>query len=184
METRSERRGPRGRGGPPAPALCIGESLVDLICERPVSSFDEADAFVPHLRRCGRRCVGTVAAAAARCRGRRPALLAAAPRRGNSGCVRSLDRAAVPEFLIYGDGSRAAMVALAPLVEDAVAAASGIVVVGSNTMVGENERTVTLRAPELALARGSKDEGAASDAPRRAKYVATRTASPASIGRC
>ena len=31
------------------PALCIGESLVDLICERPVASFEEADAFVQHL---------------------------------------------------------------------------------------------------------------------------------------
>lgn len=29
--------------------LCLGETLVDLICERPVRSLAEADAFVPHL---------------------------------------------------------------------------------------------------------------------------------------
>jgi sugar/nucleoside kinase (ribokinase family) len=36
-------------GDTSGPALCIGESLVDLICERPVGSFEEADAFGPHL---------------------------------------------------------------------------------------------------------------------------------------
>src|SRR4051794_41852209 len=28
--------------------LCLGEALVDLVCERPVGSLAEADAFVPH----------------------------------------------------------------------------------------------------------------------------------------
>src|SRR4051812_32817296 len=28
--------------------LCLGEARVDLVCERPVSSLIEADAFVPH----------------------------------------------------------------------------------------------------------------------------------------
>ena len=27
--------------------LCFGDALVDLICRRPVSSFEDADAFVP-----------------------------------------------------------------------------------------------------------------------------------------
>jgi hypothetical protein len=40
MNTGSEKGGPRESNGPSAPALCIGESLVDLICEGPVSSFD------------------------------------------------------------------------------------------------------------------------------------------------
>jgi hypothetical protein len=28
--------------------LCLGETLVDLFCERPVADFAQADAFVPH----------------------------------------------------------------------------------------------------------------------------------------
>ena len=46
------------------------------------------------------------------------------------------------------------MTALEPVLEEAVAAASGIVI-GSNAMVGELERRVTLRARELALSRGT-----------------------------
>ncbi len=29
--------------------LCLGETLVDFICERPVSDLTEADVFVPHF---------------------------------------------------------------------------------------------------------------------------------------
>jgi fructokinase len=65
-----------------------------------------------------------------------------------------LDRDAVPEFLIYGDGIRAAMTALEPVLEEAVGASSAVVI-GSNTMVGELERRVTSRARELALSRGT-----------------------------
>jgi sugar/nucleoside kinase (ribokinase family) len=31
------------------PTLCLGEALVDLMCERPVSGLAQADAFVPHF---------------------------------------------------------------------------------------------------------------------------------------
>jgi len=39
--------------GPPpgAPTICLGEVLVDFICERPIDNLTEADAFVPHLGR-------------------------------------------------------------------------------------------------------------------------------------
>src|SRR3954451_7798342 len=30
------------------PVLCLGEALVDLVCEKPVASLAEADSFVPH----------------------------------------------------------------------------------------------------------------------------------------
>lgn len=40
--------GPQPDRDPPAPALCLGESLVGLICERPVGSFADGGAFVPH----------------------------------------------------------------------------------------------------------------------------------------
>jgi fructokinase len=53
-----------------------------------------------------------------------------------------LDRDAVPEFLVSGDGIRAAMLALEPVVLD------------SNTMVGEAERRVSLDVRERVLAAG------------------------------
>jgi sugar/nucleoside kinase (ribokinase family) len=161
--------------GSSAPALCVGESLVDLICERPVASFAEADSFVPHLG----GAPTNVAVTAAR-EGAEVALaggvgddawgrwleahLRAAhvdlrfwrllPGEETAVAFAVLDRDAVPEFLIYGDGIRAAMVALEPQLEDAVTSSS-TVVIGSNTMVGEAERRVTLRARELALAGGA-----------------------------
>jgi sugar/nucleoside kinase (ribokinase family) len=153
----------------------VGESLVDLICERPVTSFAEVDAFVPHLGGAPTNVAVTAAREGA------PVALAGgagddawgrwleARLRGEGIDLRFwrllpgeetavafavLDRHAVPEFLIYGDGIRAAMVACEPLLEKAVASSSAIVV-GSNTMVGEAERRVTLRARELAIARGA-----------------------------
>lgn len=50
MSEGPETGGPRESEGPPAPALCLRESLVDPICEPPVASFDEVDAFVPPPR--------------------------------------------------------------------------------------------------------------------------------------
>ena len=164
-----------GGTGWPAPALCVGESLVDLICERPVESFDEADVFVPHLG----GAPTNVAVRAAR-EGAPVALAGGVgedawgrwlerrlrdegvdlgfwrlvPGEETAVAFVALDREARPEFLIYGDGIRGAMVALEPVLDDAVAGSSAVVL-GSNTMVGEAERRVTLRARELALARGS-----------------------------
>jgi fructokinase len=162
-------------GDTSGPALCIGESLVDLICERPVAAFEEADAFGPHLG----GAATNVAVHAAR-EGAPVALAGGAGddpwgrwlhRRlgeervdlrfwrllaGQTTAVAFavLDEDAVPEFLIYGDGIEAAMVALEPALEEAVGAASSLVL-GSNAMVGEAERRVSLRALSLALARGA-----------------------------
>jgi len=162
-------------GSTPRPALCIGESLVDLICERPVESFEEADAFAPHLG----GAATNVAVHAAR-EGARVALAGAAgddpwgrwlQRRLSEERVdlrfwrllaetetavafAVLDRETVPEFLIYGGGIEAAMVALGPVLEEAVAGASSLVL-GSNAMLRDAERRVSLRARTLALARGA-----------------------------
>jgi fructokinase len=161
---------------PKRPALCVGESLVDLICERPVASFDEADAFVPHPG----GAPANVAVVAAR-EGAQVALAGGVgddpwgrwlerrlreegvdlrfwrrqPGVETAIAFAVLDAQAVPEFLIYGDGIRAAMAALEPVLEQAVAASSAVVL-GSNTMVGETERRVSLRARELALAGGAE----------------------------
>lgn len=48
---------PRG-----APTLCLGDAVVDLICERPLGDVSAADAFVPHFG----GAVATVAVTAAR----------------------------------------------------------------------------------------------------------------------
>jgi sugar/nucleoside kinase (ribokinase family) len=65
-----------------------------------------------------------------------------------------IDEQAVPEFLIYGAGLGAVATAFAPQIDAAVAQA-GLVVLGSNTMVGEQERAVTVGLRERALAGGS-----------------------------
>jgi fructokinase len=176
LDERQKTDGPllTGRGSS-APALCVGESLVDLICERPVAGFAEADAFVPHSGGAPTNVAVTAA--------REGAPVALAGGAGDDPWGRwlearlraegvdlqfwrlltgeqtavafaVLDRHAVPEFLIYGDGIRAAMTALEPMLENAVASASAVVI-GSNTMVGGAERRVTLRARDVALARGA-----------------------------
>ncbi|MES1247820.1 MAG: PfkB family carbohydrate kinase, partial [Actinomycetota bacterium] len=62
-----------------------------------------------------------------------------------------IDAHAVPDFLIYGEGIEAAVQALEPRLDDAVAASCGVVL-GSNTCLGEHERTITQHARTLALA--------------------------------
>ena len=47
----------------PVSTLCLGDALVDLICERPVADAAEADAFVPRFG----GAVANVAVVAARC---------------------------------------------------------------------------------------------------------------------
>src|SRR5262249_26154261 len=151
----SETGGARGDAGPPAPALCVGETLVDLICERPVSAFDEADSFRPHPG----GAPTNVAVQAARA-GASVALAGGAgddawgrwlqrrleeegvdlrfwrllPGEETAIAFAVLDRDAVPEFLIYGDGIRAAMTALEAMLEDAVRASSARVL-GSDRRV-------------------------------------------------
>jgi sugar/nucleoside kinase (ribokinase family) len=58
---------------PGAPTLCLGDAIVEFVCERPVPSVSDADAFVPRFG----GVVANVAVAAAR-RGARVALAGAA----------------------------------------------------------------------------------------------------------
>ncbi len=155
----------------PGPVLFLGETLVDLICERPLENWSQADSFVPH---CGgaptnaaivsARCGAQVALAGGvgddhwgrwledRLRAekidlrwwkRLPAVQTAV-------AFDAIDVLGVPEFLIYGQGIEPALEALEPELEAAVSA-SAAVELGSNTLVGEHERAVSLRAHELAL---------------------------------
>ncbi len=156
--------------------LCLGEGLVDLICERPVRRLTEADSFSPH-------CGGALAnvAVAARRAGAEAGLAGAAgddewghwlaaklEREGvelrffeliqgeqTPIAFASFDESREPSFQIYGDAIRAAVESMAPRVEEAIGAASALVH-GSTTLATPGERKVTLRARELALAHGAR----------------------------
>jgi fructokinase len=154
--------------------LCLGEAIIDLICERPVASLDEADGFVPH---CG-GAVANAAVAAARC-GARVSLAGGvgddpwgdwiADRLRTEGVgVRWLARIdgfptplafvlvndeAEPDFIVYGESIEAGILSLEGSLEEAVAAHDALLF-GSNTLIGTRERAVTLAAREAALVAG------------------------------
>jgi len=154
--------------------LCLGEGLVDLICERPVRSVAEADSFKPHFG----GALANVAVAARRA-GAAAGLAGAAgddewgrwlrARLEREGvdlrffellageqtpiAVARFDERGEPSFLIYGDAVAVALQSVGPRLADAVGAATALVF-SSTTLATPNEREVTLRARELALEQG------------------------------
>ena len=152
--------------------LCLGEALVEMICERPVSSLDEAEAFVPHFG----GTVASVALMAARA-GARMALAGGVGDdewgrwlRGQlerSGvdlrhfkliedmptplALTTVDHAGEPTRRFYGEPLATVVDALWGGVEEAVKDSGGLFI-SSNTLVGEAERQVTMKAREQALA--------------------------------
>jgi sugar/nucleoside kinase (ribokinase family) len=159
---------------PPVPTLCLGEAIVDLVCERPVERLADADAFVPHFG----GAVANVAVAAARLgapvamaggagddawgRWLRERLrsegvdvgwFALAPGLSTPIAFVAVDASGEPEFHIYGEGIEALIVAAGPRL-DAAAEACDALFFSSNTLAGPRERELTLRARDRALARG------------------------------
>jgi fructokinase len=154
--------------------VCLGEALVDLICERRPESLAEADAFVPHFG-------GALAnmSVAARRAGAEAALAGAAgddewgkwlrDRLEREGvdlsffeliegeqtpiAFATFDAEGEPRFQIYGDAITVALEAVAPRLEPAIDAADALVF-SSTTLATPGEREVTLRARELALEKG------------------------------
>lgn len=154
--------------------VCLGEALVDFVCERPVSSLAAAEAFVPRLG----GSLANIAVCAARFGPRvemlggagddewgrwlrerigaegigveRFVLMAGA---GTSHAFVSVNAEREPSFAFYGDLERPAAHAGDDL-EPALAGEPGVLVVGSDTLLGEAEREVTLRAAALARERG------------------------------
>jgi sugar/nucleoside kinase (ribokinase family) len=154
--------------------LCLGETLVDLICEKRVRSFEEVDCFRPHFG-------GALAnvAVAARRSGAEAALASGVGddewgrwvrdrlRRervdlglfnlleGESTplALATFDETGEPTFRIYGDAVSAAVESVEPRLHAGVDAASALVY-GSTTMATPGERRVTLKARELALELG------------------------------
>lgn len=154
--------------------LCLGEALVDLVCERPVAALSQAGAFVPHPG----GATANVAVAAARA-GAEVALAGGAgddawgawlrdrlaaegvglahfrlrPGQQTAVAFVTADAEGEPSYAIYGDGIEDAVAALGEDAERA-AAAAGAFFFASNTLVGEPERAITLAARRAALHAG------------------------------
>ena len=154
--------------------LCLGEAIIDLFCERPVASLGEADAFVPH---CG-GAPANAAVAAAQC-GAQVSLAGGVgddawgdwlvDRLAEHGvglrwfgrlagfptplAFVLVNEAAEPDFIVYGEGIEAGVLSVEDRLEDAIASHDALLF-GSNTLLGERERALTLRARERALAGG------------------------------
>jgi fructokinase len=154
--------------------LCVGETLVELVCERPVSSVTEAGAFVPSL--------GGSTALAAITASRRGADVALAGGTGADAwgvwlreqlaaervdltwftaaaahptaiAFVTVDADGVPSVTPYGDDPVAAVARLGDGLPEAVDATDALLI-SSATLAGEEARAVTLAARERALAAG------------------------------
>lgn len=154
--------------------LLLGEALVDLVCEHPVRGLAEAGSFTAHPG----GAVANVAAVAARM-GASVELAGGAGDDAWGAWLRSRLAAdgvglswfglregaqtpvafvtvgpeGEPEFHIYGQEIAGTVVALRESIGDAVDACDALFV-SSNTLVGEEEREVTMAAREQALALG------------------------------
>jgi fructokinase len=151
--------------------LCLGEALVDMICERRVRGLDEADSFVPHFG----GATANVAVMAARSGGG-VALAGGAgddawgawlrDRLSESGvelewftlmrgqhtpvAFVTIDGAGDASYQVYGDAISLALDAVAERLPTAVKACDGLFF-SSNTLVAERERSLTMDARERAL---------------------------------
>jgi fructokinase len=154
--------------------LCLGETIVDLFCERPIADFAQADAFVPHsggapanaavvAARCGAEVSlgsgvgddpwGDWLHARLRAEGVGLEWFSRVPGLRTPLAFVTVDGSAEPGFAIYGDDIEAALLSLEARLEQAIEAHDALLI-GSNTLLGERERPLTLRARELALASG------------------------------
>ncbi len=180
-ELPARREVPALGAGPPAevPAptkgiLCLGEVLVDMICQRHVADLADADAFVPAFG----GAVANAAVTAARL-GARVSLAGGAgedpwgwwlrDRLEDEGvdlsafelipgvqtpiALVSIRLDGQPSYQIYGDGIASVVAAVRVRAEQAARDASALFF-SSNTLVGAEERKVTMRAREAALEYG------------------------------
>lgn len=154
--------------------LVVGEALVDLICEHPVTGVEEADLFRPYFG--GAAANVSVAAA------RRKADIALAGGVGDDPWGRwlhrrlqeegvgldwfsliphtqtpvafvTVDTAGEPDFVIYGDGIKAAIESVEAELPEAIEATDAFAF-ASNTLVGHREREITLMGRDTASSLG------------------------------
>jgi sugar/nucleoside kinase (ribokinase family) len=154
--------------------VCLGEALVDFVCERPVASLGDADSFVP---RQGGSLANIAVAAARFCEG--VEMVGGAgddewgrwlreriagegvgvdrfllvPGAGTSHAFVAISAEGEPEFEFYGD-SRSSTAYAEDLIEGALSGEPGVLVVGSDTLHGSAEREATMAAARLARDRG------------------------------
>jgi fructokinase len=164
-ETRS------GETARPTRILCLGEALVDLICERPAEDLAQADAFVPHFG----GAVANVAVVAARA-GARVALAGGAGEDDWGAWLRdrlvaegvdvslfalmsglktpvarvTVDAQGEATYRIEGETIPTIVGALHDRLDQAVEGSAGLFI-SSNTLLGAGEREVTMRARSVAL---------------------------------
>ena len=155
--------------------LCLGEALVDMICERRVDGLAEADSFVPHF---GGATANVALTAAQKVRGSAALAGGAGGDAWGPWLRDKLDRAGVDltwfalmeghhtpvafvavhadgdaRYQIYGDAISMALEAVADRLPEAVQACDGLFF-GSNTLVGKRERGLTRAARDQALELG------------------------------
>ncbi len=156
--------------------LCLGESLVDFFCERPVAGFEEADVFVPHsggapanaavvATRCGAQASlgsgvgddpwGRWLARRLRAEGVGLEWFSCVPGLRTPLAFVVVNEQAEPDFVIYGDDIEAGLLSVEDRLEQAIAAHDALLL-GSNTLLGARERVLTLRARDLAVASGKR----------------------------
>jgi sugar/nucleoside kinase (ribokinase family) len=164
----STRDEPRSR---PTRVLCLGEALVDLICEQPIADLAQAPGFVPHFG----GAVANTAVVAART-GAHVALAGGAGEddwghwlrgqledegvdlslfgliegRQTAVAVVAVNAAGEPRYQIYGESIAPIVHALDGRLEEAIEGSAALFF-SSNTLVGSEERAVTMRAREVAL---------------------------------
>jgi fructokinase len=151
--------------------LCLGEALVDLICEQPIDDLAQAPAFVPHFG--GAVANVTVVAARAgadvalgggagaddwgrwlrdrlRDEGVDLSLFELIEGRQTPVAAVAVNAAGEARYQIYGETIASTVHALEDRLDQAIEDSAALFF-SSNTLVGEEERAVTMRARELAL---------------------------------
>jgi fructokinase len=185
----------------PARTLCLGEALIDLVGERPGAALTEMNHFSPHF--------GGAAANVALVAARAGARVALAGGTGDDDWGRwllhqleearvdvsefvlvpgletplafvSVDGNGEPSYRLRGAATATIMTAIADRLEDAVRASAGLFI-STNTLIGAEERGLTMRARELAL---ELDRPVIFDANLRLGRWGSRTDARASANAC
>lgn len=155
---------------------CLGEALVDLVCERPASGPAEVDAFVPYFggalanvavqaARLGADvgiCGGVGSdpwgqwlAAQLRAEGVDTTDFVLEPGGVTPLALVTIDGRGEPSYQIYGSTTGLGLVPAADRIAPAVSRA-GLVAISSNTLLGEAERRLSMGARAQALAENKK----------------------------
>jgi sugar/nucleoside kinase (ribokinase family) len=155
----------------PTRVLCLGDALVDLVCERWVDDLGEATSFVPHFG----GAVANLAAVAARAgapvtlaggagadvwgewlrarlvrEGVDASMFTLSPETRTQLALVTVNRRGEPSYTVYGEPRETLSTVLRSGVPDAVAGSAALLI-SSNTLVGQRERELTMRARETAL---------------------------------